>query len=69
VESLGGSLEIESPREKGTVLRARIPLRDPARSAAVVSAQEARVIAGRGDGMPDGSPVVSLSSTPSAVRT
>lgn len=79
VESLGGSLEIESPREKGTVLRARIPLRDPARSASVVSAQEGRIIAGRGDGppvgagrgdgTPEGSPVVSLSSTPSAART
>jgi hypothetical protein len=84
VESLAGSLEIESPPGKGTVLRARIPLVAPAGTAAVgaalkdastgsavagasrataevVSAQETRAIAGRGDGttggLPGGTPI------------
>jgi two-component system, NarL family, sensor histidine kinase DesK len=38
VESLAGSLEIESPPGKGTVLRARIPLVAPAGTAAVGAA-------------------------------
>ena len=69
VESLGGSLEIESPRGKGTVLRARIPLVAPAGTEAVVPAQEAHAIAGGGDGTPEGSPVVGLGPTPSVVHT
>jgi two-component system sensor histidine kinase DesK len=38
VRSLGGSLEIESPPGKGTVLRVRIPLAEPSGSAAMSAA-------------------------------
>jgi two-component system, NarL family, sensor histidine kinase DesK len=58
VESLAGSLEIESPPGKGTVLRARIPLVAPAGSPV-----------GRPDAAPLRSEAPDLGPTPSAVRS
>jgi two-component system, NarL family, sensor histidine kinase DesK len=61
VRSLGGSLEIESPRGKGTVLRVRIPLAAPTGSATVglTAASTATVRSATPD----------IGTTPSAVRT
>ena len=64
VRSLGGSLEIESPRGKGTVLRVRIPLAEPSGSAAVSAALAGDSL----DGRPETRVGVTAAST-AAVRS
>jgi two-component system sensor histidine kinase DesK len=61
VESLGGSLEIESPQGKGTVLRARVPLVAPG------ALGDSPV--GRPEAAPIRSETPGLGSTPSVVRS
>jgi two-component system sensor histidine kinase DesK len=59
VRSLGGTLELDSPTGKGTVLRAWIPLATPTSSAAVVGSPAgpgAAVMAPTGRAMPAGAP-------------